>query len=82
LLGFWGLPENIIEGIAFHHHPSMVISEDFEICGLVHVAELIEYHEQRQPGSWETLNGLDKAYMENLGLFQRIPLWRDAIQYG
>ncbi len=81
LLGFWGLPENIIEGIAFHHHPSLIISDKFELCGLVHVAELIEYHEQQQPGSWETLNGLDKAYMKNLGLFHRIPLWRDAIQH-
>lgn len=80
LLGLWGLPEEVVKAIAFHHHPSKVVSEKFELCGLVHVAQLIEHHEQRQPGMWETLNGVDEAYLENLGLKGKITLWRDFIQ--
>ncbi|MCK5348358.1 MAG: HDOD domain-containing protein [Desulfobacula sp.] len=80
LLGLWGLPENIIEGIAFHHNPAKINTREFELCGLVHVAELMEHHEQLQPGGWEKLNGLDTKYMENIGLLDKIPLWRDYLR--
>ncbi|MCD4676748.1 MAG: HDOD domain-containing protein, partial [Desulfobacula sp.] len=80
LLGLWGLPENIIEGIAFHHNPAKISTREFELCGLVHVAELMEHHEQLQPGGWEKLNGLDTKYMENIGLLDKIPLWRDYLR--
>lgn len=80
LLGLWGLPEEVVKAIAFHHHPSKGGLKKFELCGLIHVAELIEHHEQRQPGMWETLNGVDDAYLENLGLKGKITLWRDFIQ--
>ncbi|MBU2452130.1 MAG: HDOD domain-containing protein, partial [Proteobacteria bacterium] len=80
LLGLWGLPDNIIEGIAFHHNPSNFVLKGFGLCGLVHVAELMEHHEQRQPGTWDTLNGLDTEYMDKLELTDRIPLWREYIQ--
>jgi putative nucleotidyltransferase with HDIG domain len=82
LLGLWGLPQEIVHAIAFHHHPSKGGFEKFELCGLVHVAQLIEHHEQRQPGKWETLKGLDEAYLETLGMTGRITLWRDLIQQG
>ncbi|NOX33689.1 MAG: HDOD domain-containing protein [Deltaproteobacteria bacterium] len=80
ILGLWGLPENIVEGIAFHHNPSKNIGRELELCGLVHVAELMEHHEQSQPGTWSKLNALDNEYVERLGLQDKIPLWRDYIQ--
>ena len=80
LLGLWGLPEAIVAGIAFHHTPSKYISKEFELCGIVHVAELMEHHEQQQPAGWDRLNGLDEDYLEKLGLSDRIPLWRDYIR--
>lgn len=80
LLGLWGLPETIIEGIVFHHTPLKFAFKTFDLCGIVHVADLMEYHEQRQPGEWETLNGLDMEYMERLGMSDRIILWRDCLR--
>ncbi|MCD4720245.1 MAG: HDOD domain-containing protein [Desulfobacula sp.] len=80
LLGLWGLPENIIEGIAFHHNPGKFIGQGFELCGLLHVAELLEHQERQQPGSSQKFNGLDEAYMERLGLLDHIPLWQDYLQ--
>ena len=80
LLGLWGLPDAIVEGIAFHHSPGKYADEEFGICGILHVAELMEHHEQQQPGTWEKLNGLDTKYMEKIRLQDRIPLWRDYIQ--
>lgn len=79
LLGLWGLPENVVEGIAFHHNPGKNITGEFALSGLVHVSELMEAHEKRQPGKWEKLDGLDEAYMEKLGLLDKIPLWRDCL---
>ncbi len=80
LLGLWGLPESIITGIAFHHCPSGFPANEFELCGIVHVAELMEHHEQQQPAGWDRLRGLDTDYMEKLGLSGRIPLWRDYLR--
>ncbi len=80
LLSLWGLPDNIIEGVTFHHSPSACIATGFDLCGVVHVANLIERHERVQPGAWETLNGLDTKYMVKQGLTGRIHLWRDHLR--
>ncbi|MCG8634558.1 MAG: response regulator [Desulfobacterales bacterium] len=80
LLSLWGLPDNIIEGVTFHHTPSACIAEGFDLCGIVHVANLIEYHERVQPGVWENLVGLDQKYIEKQGLTGRIFLWRDNLR--
>lgn len=80
LLSLWGLPDNIVEGVAYHHAPSACIAEGFELCGIVHVANLMERHEQIQPGTWETLSGLDTKYMKKQGLTRRITLWRDRLR--
>lgn len=81
LLGLWGLPQAIIEGIAFHHRPAKVVSRGFELSGIVHVADLMEHHEQRrissgsESNSESTLSGLDTAYMDKIGLTEKLSLW-------
>ncbi len=80
LLGLWGLPDKIIEGIAFHHQPSRFAGREFSICDVVHVAELMEHHERKQPGAWQSLTGLDTDHAETLGILEKIPLWRDSLQ--
>lgn len=80
LLSLWGLPDNIVEGVAFHHTPSDCVSTGFDLCGLVHVANLMEHHERIQSGNWEQLSGLDTGYMDKQGYTQRIPLWRDQLK--
>ncbi|MCP3943990.1 MAG: HDOD domain-containing protein [Desulfobacteraceae bacterium] len=80
LLGLWGLPDNIVEGVTFHHTPSDNTVKEFSICGLVHVADLMEHHEQMMPNGWDRLNGLDTDYLDRYDLTKRIPLWRDFLQ--
>ncbi|HCY84264.1 MAG TPA: two-component system response regulator [Desulfobacteraceae bacterium] len=80
LLSLWGLPDDIVEGVVYHHHPAACIAEDFSICGVIHVANLMERHERIQPGGWETLPGLDNRYMAKQGLVDRIPMWRDRVR--
>lgn len=80
LLGLWGLPDNIVEGIAFHHNPSDGIAKKFDLCGLLHVANLIEHHEQILPNGWDHLIGVDTHYLDQYNLAKRIPLWRDFLR--
>lgn len=80
LLGLWGLPESIIAGIAYHHSPSVFVGKELEICGLIHIAELMAYHEELMPGRWDRLNGIDAAYVDSIGLSGKISLWRDYLR--
>ncbi len=80
LLGLWGLPDNIVEGVAFHHSPSDSIAKEFSLCGLIHVADLMEHHERMQPNGWDRLNGVDLDYLDQYDRTKRIPLWRDYLQ--
>ena len=41
LLGLWGLPENLIEAVAWHHYPSQSPGQLFDALGAVHVAEAL-----------------------------------------
>ena len=41
LLSLWGLPQNIVEGIAFHHRPDKCKGEKFSVPGIVYVANHI-----------------------------------------
>ena len=50
LLGLWGLPETVVEAIAFHHRPSDFVVDGFSLLTAVHVAEALE-HELRSPAS-------------------------------
>jgi putative nucleotidyltransferase with HDIG domain len=78
LLGLWGLPDNIVEGVAFHHSPSAGIVKKFDLYGLVHVANLMAHHELL-PNGWDHLIGVDTDYLDQYDLAKRIPLWRDAL---
>jgi HD-like signal output (HDOD) protein len=76
LLGMWGLPVSILEAVAWHHSPGASGSAGF--CGLtaVHVADSMESLMQNiQPGKPGA--GLDLQYLADIGLQDRIPIWRE-----
>jgi len=80
LLSLWGLPDDIVSGVAFHHSPDQAGRDRFNVCGIIHVADLMEKHERVMPGQWETLTGVDTQYLDRLNLTNRIPLWRDNLR--
>jgi putative nucleotidyltransferase with HDIG domain len=82
LLGLWGLPDTIIEAIAFHHTPMSYLASEFELCGLIHVSELMEHQEAACQGAWEEPAGLDMEYMKKVGKDDKILLWCDYIRTG
>jgi HD-like signal output (HDOD) protein len=71
LLGLWGLPESIIEGLVFHHYPQRHIEKSFGVVGCVHVGNALA-HEICE----ERAGCMDQAYLEELGLGGRVETWR------
>ena len=43
LLVMWGLPQALIEAVAFHHSPAALDGTQFGIAGAIHVADAIEH---------------------------------------
>jgi HD-like signal output (HDOD) protein/ActR/RegA family two-component response regulator len=67
LLGLWGLPDSIVESIAFTHSPSMVPAHHFDVLTAVHVADALVHDDGR----------LDEGYLKALGLEQRLDAWQE-----
>ncbi|WP_334130889.1 HDOD domain-containing protein [Silanimonas lenta] len=65
LLGLWGLPMPIVEGVAFHLQPARSRQRGFWIPGAVHVAHAL-------------VGGiaLDEAWLDAAGLRDKLPEWQ------
>jgi HD-like signal output (HDOD) protein len=72
LLGLWGLPDNVIEAVAFHHRPRVVGSGSFDLLAAVHIANHLV---QGEPAA-DRSAGLDMDYLRELGVVDRLPEWR------
>ncbi|MFH0880701.1 MAG: response regulator [Lentisphaerota bacterium] len=77
LLGLWGFSDPIIEACAYHHVPSRCRQQSFGPLTTVHVANCLD-HETQPPVTGEAPAKIDKEYMEQLGLLDRVDIWRSA----
>jgi putative nucleotidyltransferase with HDIG domain len=67
LLGLWGLPDAMVEAVAWHHHPSGCPSAGFTPLTAVHAADTILHAaENAEP---------DAEYLARLGLSNRWSHW-------
>jgi HD-like signal output (HDOD) protein/CheY-like chemotaxis protein len=78
LLGIWGLPYSIVEGVAYHHAPAAAASQGLDVVCAVHVAsaladEVSPADRDKHPGAGIAL---DEAYLEAHGLTSQLPSWR------
>lgn len=75
LFGLWGLPDPIVEAVAYHHHPSDCVADEFGCLGAVHVANALQtdhaYPEE------QITRRLDRVYLETLGLTDRLAAWKN-----
>ena len=74
LLGLWGLPVQIVEGVAFHQSPSKSGDSSFSPLTAVYLANYF-YHFSQSDISERTELELDRKYIEKLGLVDKIPVW-------
>jgi len=79
LLGLWGLPDPIVEAVAFHHEPATSAERSFSSLAAVHVADALAYEFSSEPGG--TPDGsVDLDYLEEIGMGLKLPLWRDVLK--
>ncbi|MCB9851399.1 MAG: HDOD domain-containing protein [Phycisphaerales bacterium] len=76
LLGLWGIPDAIMEAVAFHHNPQNALNTEFSPLTAVHFADVFA-NEQRLDGECDT--AIDSVYVERLGLTERLNVWRDDV---
>jgi HD-like signal output (HDOD) protein len=74
LMGLWGLPDRIVEAIAFHHHPAKCLDSSFSTLAAVHAADALE-HGLTSGGELLTDTRLDLEYLKALRLTNRLPEW-------
>jgi HD-like signal output (HDOD) protein/ActR/RegA family two-component response regulator len=73
LLGLWGLPNPIIEALAFHHQPNSYPQDRFNVLTAVHVANALGQEDNTFP---DQRSQVDEDYLSGLGLDGRLPEWR------
>jgi HD-like signal output (HDOD) protein len=66
LIGIWGMADEIVEAVAYHHEPLRCPDRTFSALTAVHVGNALD-------GS---SGGPDLAYLETLGLAGRFEDWR------
>jgi HD-like signal output (HDOD) protein len=75
LMGLWGMPEPVVEAIAFHHRPAEVPSETFSPLVALHAAECLDSASQRS-GLFGKPMELDMDYIAECGLTERVEAWQ------
>ncbi|HUO13541.1 MAG TPA: response regulator [Verrucomicrobiae bacterium] len=73
LLGLWGLPEAVIDGVACHHDPSASMQTGLSTALVTHVATI--FHEQQFPFWMQDDISLDVEYLSRNGLAGREQVW-------
>ena len=75
LLGLWGLPNPIVEMVAMHHCPEPLVQCGFSPVIAVHVANSFAHEQIGNHSDWPG-NQLNLARLAELGLSERLTLWR------
>ena len=76
LLGLWGLPNPVVEAVAFHHQPVDGPGSSFSLVIAVHVANLLDHEFSGQAGP---VRPQDLEYLTTVGLAERYVEWRRVI---
>jgi len=78
LLGLWGLPDAIVEGVAFHHCPGECPETSFIPLTAVHAGDILEH--ELHPDGTDCVSKADAKYLDRLGLGKRFDAWRVACE--
>ena len=83
LLSLWGLPRQIVSAVAHHHDPAEVSGDGFTALTAVHVSSAVE--SSMNPAltveeGKRFMQQIDQAYLERLGLLDRLPTWIASCQ--
>jgi HD-like signal output (HDOD) protein len=79
LLWLWGLPDSVVEAVAYHHAPGNCPARRLGTLTAVHAANALA-HEKGATNAGAPISGLDMEYLNQLGLSERVPVWRTLIE--
>ncbi len=79
LYGLWGLPNSIVEAVAFHHAPARLPVACFSPLVALHVANALD---QPDTGPARDTRMLDHDYLDRAGLSERLQVWLGLVQQG
>lgn len=75
LMGLWGLPDSIVEALAFHHNPEDLPGDRFSPLLAVHIANALVHDGQADNCKWAP-SPVDADYLAEIGLADRLPVWK------
>ncbi len=75
LVGMWNMPSAIVDATAMHHEPPLGEGEQLTPLAAVHIANVLE-HQLRPSEECRVAPVINTAFLNELGLLQRLPVWR------
>jgi len=78
LLGLWGMPLDLLEVAALHHHPASSLKKTFTALTAVHIANVLEREITPDQDGLVT-SKLDGVYLAEVGVLDRVGEWRTAV---
>lgn len=75
VLGLWGLPDPVVEALAYHHRPGKCCAGQFGPLVAVHVADVMD-HDDQMAAQRRLAPEIDEEYLGQLGLDGQVPRWR------
>jgi putative nucleotidyltransferase with HDIG domain len=76
LLGLWGLPDPLVEAIAYHHSPGDCPHREMSALTAVHAANALAEGCHGLEGDTGLAPTVDEDYLRGLGLSARLPAWQ------
>jgi HD-like signal output (HDOD) protein/CheY-like chemotaxis protein len=76
LIGLWGLPDPIIEGLAFHHDPNKCQGQGFSPLLAVHVANVLE-HQENTSEAEAIIPQIAPDYLAKFDMANRLTVWKE-----
>ncbi|GAB4455043.1 MAG: response regulator [Anaerolineae bacterium] len=82
LLGIWGLPDRVVEAVAYLFSPSAVAagSDSFSALAAVHVANRLLHQQQPGPRANMMLPELDKFYLMQINCHGSWQAWQQRVE--
>lgn len=77
LLGVWGLPDSVVEAVAYHDEPRSCGDHELALCGIVHLADVLARDPMIEDPSVPAC-GVSLEYLRTIGLLYRWADWRAA----
>ncbi|MCR9200364.1 MAG: response regulator [Planctomycetaceae bacterium] len=71
LLGIWGLPDDLIAAVGFHHQPFVSGTEGFCPLSAVHVANAVDHSVE----AVFACDRVDEDYLQQIGMAHKLPEW-------